>query len=106
MRLVVLDERLLEQADLGVELLELALDDLLDDRLGLALAVDLLGEDLPLALRPARRARPRGARDSGSAAAICIARSRTSVWKSSVRATKSVSQLTSISTPTWPPGWM
>ena len=34
------------------------------------------------------------------------ARSRTSFWNSSVRATKSVSQLTSISTPILPPGWM
>ena len=42
----------------------------------------------------------------GERPATCIARSRTSFWNSSVRATKSVSQLTSISTPTLPPVWM
>ena len=35
-----------------------------------------------------------------------MATSFTSCWKSSVRATKSVSQLTSTSTPILPPGWM
>ena len=39
-------------------------------------------------------------------AATWTARSRTSFWNSSVRATKSVSQLTSMSTPTRPPVWM
>src|SRR6267142_3289812 len=42
----------------------------------------------------------------GSEAAMCIARSFTSVWKSAVRATKSVSQFTSIRTPIRPPAWM
>ncbi len=35
-----------------------------------------------------------------------MAISRTSRWKPAVRATKSVSQLSSMSTPTRPPGWM
>ena len=37
---------------------------------------------------------------------MCIATSFTSAWKSSLRATKSVSQLTSTSTPILPPMWM
>ena len=37
---------------------------------------------------------------------MCIATSFTSAWKSSVLATKSVSQLTSTRTPTLAPGWM
>ena len=43
---------------------------------------------------------------AGSWAATCMAISLTSRWKFSVRATKSVSQFTSTSTPTRPPGWM
>jgi hypothetical protein len=35
-----------------------------------------------------------------------MAMSLTSAWNSSVRATKSVSQLTSTNTPTLPPMWM
>src|SRR5438876_3870825 len=42
----------------------------------------------------------------GSLAAMCIAMSCTSSLKSSVRATKSLSQLTSTSTPIFPPAWM
>ena len=41
-----------------------------------------------------------------AAAAMCIAISRARLWKSSVRATKSDSQLTSTSTPILPPMWM
>ena len=37
---------------------------------------------------------------------MCMAMSFTRVWKSAVLATKSVSQLTSTSTPTLAPGWM
>ena len=36
---------------------------------------------------------------AGARPATCMARSRTSFWNSSLRATKSVSQLTSMSTP-------
>ncbi len=43
---------------------------------------------------------------SGAAAAMCMARSFTRVWKPSVRATKSVSQFTSTRTPILPPMWM
>jgi hypothetical protein len=43
---------------------------------------------------------------AGDAAATCIAMSFTSAWNSAVFATKSVSQLTSTSTPTFEPGWM
>ena len=42
-------------------------------------------------------------RKKGLAAAICKQRSFTKARKSSFRATKSVSQLTSINTPTFPP---
>ena len=42
----------------------------------------------------------------GFTAAICIAISRAKLWKSSVLATKSVSQLTSTNTPIRPPAWM
>ena len=37
---------------------------------------------------------------------MCIATSRAKVWKSSLRATKSVLQSTSTSTPTLPLEWM
>ncbi|MEQ9092955.1 MAG: hypothetical protein RLN63_02515 [Miltoncostaeaceae bacterium] len=42
----------------------------------------------------------------GFMAAMCSARSCTKSWNCSVRATKSVSQLTSSSTPTRPLAWM
>ena len=42
----------------------------------------------------------------GAIAAICIATSRVNATKSSLRATKSVSQLISTSTPMRPPAWM
>ena len=42
----------------------------------------------------------------GFIAAICIATSRVNAWKSSLRATKSVLQSTSTSTPTLPLEWM
>ena len=71
---------------------------------------------LPLASTwAARISRSRAIRSAGTssrrtysapAAATCIATLRTSSPNSSVRATKSVSQLTSISTPTRFPGWM
>src|ERR1035437_11029087 len=50
--LLVADPGLLEEADAGVEGGELALDDLLHPRLGLAL--DLAAEDAPLALHDLR----------------------------------------------------
>ena len=42
----------------------------------------------------------------GEAAATCMAMSCTRDWNSGVRATKSVSQLTSTITPIFEPGWM
>src|SRR5262249_44137171 len=51
----VTDERLLEQAHLGVELLELALDDLVEDLGGLLLVGHLLPVDLALLLDDAAR---------------------------------------------------
>src|SRR5262245_1954320 len=53
--LVVLDERLLHQADLGKELVELAVHDLVHDLRRLALVLDLLGVDRALALDALRR---------------------------------------------------
>src|SRR5262249_20193739 len=47
--LVVLDERLLHEADLAVELVELAVDDLVRDRGRLALVLHLVGVDRALA---------------------------------------------------------
>ena len=47
-----------------------------------------------------------GAASAVELAATCMARSRTRFWKASVFATKSVSQLTSISTPSLEPAWM
>jgi len=43
---------------------------------------------------------------SGRSATTCMARSRTSFWNCSLRATKSVSQLTSTIAPMRPPVWM
>src|SRR5436190_6291796 len=54
-RLVVADVGLLEQADLGVELLELAGDDLVEDRGRLALPFGLRLQDRALALHALRR---------------------------------------------------
>src|SRR5712691_7663704 len=53
--LVVLDERLLHQAHLGVELVELAVDDLVGDRRRLALVLDLLRVDGPFTRDAFRR---------------------------------------------------
>ena len=53
------------------------------------------------------RAQEQGGKPAtGLAAATCMAMSRTTCWKASVLATKSVSQLTSTSTPILPPMWM
>src|SRR5215470_13691982 len=53
--LVVPDVRLLEQADLRIELVELAGHDLVDHLRRLALALHLRAEDLPLLLDSLRR---------------------------------------------------
>ena len=105
-RVGVLDERLLEQHRLGVELLHLAVDDLVDHVGRLARGERLLAVDRALALEDL----------GGHFVALDVARlgrrdvhrdvACTSSWKSSVRATKSVSQLTSTSTPILPPAWM
>src|SRR5690606_18311692 len=50
--LVVLDVRLVEQDDLGVELVQAALDDLVDDVLGLALLERLLAQGVALGRDP------------------------------------------------------
>ena len=70
----LLDEGLLEQADLGEELLDLAVDDLLDDLRRLAGLRRLRARRSRARARPRRREPPRGARSAGCAAATCMAR--------------------------------
>jgi hypothetical protein len=101
----IADRRLVEQADLLVEAIELALDDLVDDRGRLVLALHLAAVDVALAVEDSAGTSSRRTY-CGLAAAMCIAISFTSAWKSSVRATKSDSQFTSTSTPILPPMWM
>ena len=97
--LVGVDVRLVEQHDLAVPLRELALGDL---RADLSRPVGrLLLEDPQLRLARVRRARPRVLTQRGAAAATCEATSRANATKSSLRATKSVSQSTSTSAPTF-----
>ena len=104
--LIGVAERLLEQDDVLEPLLELAVDDLLADLGGLARPRSVGGELGPLGIELRGRdvvdVDPAG-REPGD---LDRQQSRTRSWNWSVRATKSVSQLTSIRTPTRPPVWM
>src|ERR1051326_5132110 len=89
----VLDEGLLDQTDFRIEAVQFALDDLIDDLFRLALLQHLSAIDGALALDLFGR----------HVFAPNIARSFSSAWYSGVRATKSVSQLSSTMTPILPP---
>ena len=101
----VADRRLVDEADLLVEAAELALDDLLDHLRRLAGVLHLRAVDRALALEHVGR-------DVLAADVLRVGgghlqrQLRSRVWKSSVRATKSDSQLSSTSTPILPPMWM
>ena len=99
----VFDEGLLHETDLLEELVQLAVEHLLDDVVGLALG--LLAVDGLLALDDLGghfvTTHPQRAE-----AATCMARSWVNSRNGSLRATKSVSTPTSTSTPILPPAWM
>ena len=94
------------QRDVLVVRLDLSCDDLLDQMVGLSARLDLLDEDAALALDLVLRDLilvDRDRRRGGDVLGDVLARA---VLKSSVRATKSVSQLISTITPTLPLWWM
>src|SRR6266853_5657689 len=68
----VADERLLQQAGLGVELLELALDDLVDHLGRLLLVGHLLTVDLPLLLQDRKSTRLNSSHSQISYAVFCL----------------------------------
>ena len=102
--LVGVDVRLVEQHDVAHPRLELALGDLRADVLGLV--GGLLLEDAQLGVLGVLRDLVLGDVLRAGEAAMCIATSRANARKSSLRATKSVLQSTSTSTPTLPLEWM
>jgi hypothetical protein len=102
---VVFHEGLLVQADLFVKLRHAAFHDLVGHLLRLAFVDGARQLDF-LFLFERGGVTSSLRMNCGSVAAMCMAMSRTSSWKSSVRATKSDSQLTSTSTPSCAPAWI
>ena len=102
--LVLVDVLLAQQDDLVEPLVDLAGDDPLAHVLGPV--GGLLGGDPLLALAVLGRDTSSSVTASGVAAAMCSARSRANSMNFSLRATKSVWQSTSTSTPILLPAWM